>query len=122
MTASRAGFTLVEVVVAIVILSVGVVAVAGTFGSSARLVGQGWRFTRAATVASERLETLRRQANSTSPRCTALASGTATSAGNITTTWTVTTSGSLRNIVLIVRAPRPGGQSVDTVRTSLECL
>jgi prepilin-type N-terminal cleavage/methylation domain-containing protein len=121
MNASRAGFTLVEVVVAIVILSVGVVAVAGTFGSSARLVGQGWRFTRAATVASQRLETLRGQANSTSPRCTALANGTATTAG-ITQTWTITTSGSLRNIVLIVQAPRPGGVSLDTLRTTLECL
>lgn len=117
----RDGFTLVEVVVAIVILSVGVVAVAGTFGSSARMVGQGWRFTRAAAIASQRIETLRRQANSTSPRCTALAGGTQTS-GNITQTWTVTPNGSLRNISVIVRMPRARAASVDTVRTTLECL
>lgn len=121
MTMRRDGFTLVEVVVAVVILGVGVVAVAGTFGNSARMVGQGWRFTRAAAIASQRLETLRRQANSTSPRCTALASGTQTS-GSITQTWTVTANGNLRNIRVTVRVPRPRGASVDTVLATLACV
>lgn len=122
MTENKRGFTLIEVMVAVVVLGVGVVAIAASFGTSARFNGQAWRFTRAANIAAQRIETLRRQANATNPRCTALSSGSATISGNITETWTVATAGSARNITVIVQMPRARGTSSDTVRTTLECL
>lgn len=116
------GFTLIEVLVAVVVLSIGVVAMVGGFGTSARFNGQAWRFTRAANIAAQRIETLRRVASTTDPRCTALTSGSATVSGNITEAWTVTGSGSSRAIVVVVTMPRARSVSRDTVRTTLECL
>lgn len=55
----RAGFTLVELVVAIMILSVGVLGLASTAAVVTRQMGGGAQQTRAAAVAQTRFEELR---------------------------------------------------------------
>jgi prepilin-type N-terminal cleavage/methylation domain-containing protein len=114
------GFTLVEVIIAIVILSVGVLGMVGTAGLVSRMVGQGKRNTQAGVVAQQRMEILRQTALSTTPHCTALAGGTATT-NNVTETWTVTGTGRSRRLQIIVRYAKPGGQLVDTVSTVVLC-
>jgi len=122
MIGNKSGFSLIEVIVAIVVLSVGAIAIAASFGTSARFNGQAWRFTRAANIAAQRIETLRRIANTTDPRCSALTNGNATTYGNITETWTVTGAGGARNVMVIVQMPRARSVTRDTVRATLECL
>jgi prepilin-type N-terminal cleavage/methylation domain-containing protein len=88
--ADRGGFTLIEVIIAIVILAVGVMALLGSSAMVTRMIGAGKHSTQAVEVATRRLENLRRIAYSTTPPCTDgnFASGTATGTG-YTEAWTV---------------------------------
>jgi prepilin-type N-terminal cleavage/methylation domain-containing protein len=83
---SHSGFTVVEVLVAIVIMALGVLGLAGTASSVSRLIGGGAQQTLAANVAMSRFEQLR------STACASMAAGTATTRG-MTEHWTVTASG-----------------------------
>lgn len=87
--AGRAGFTLVELVVAIVILSVGLLGLASTAAVVTRQMGGGAQQTIAANLATARFESLR------AGGCTALAGGTQKTRG-LTEVWTVSTSTSNR--------------------------
>jgi prepilin-type N-terminal cleavage/methylation domain-containing protein len=120
---NKSGFTIVEVLVAIMILTTGLLAVAAGSGSIYRMLGSGRRSSSAAAVAQNRLEQIRRDASRTTPRCTAIASGTASQPGGITETWTVTGSGTSRTLQEIVVAPTSrGGTTRDTVFGIVECL
>ncbi|HEX5829941.1 MAG TPA: prepilin-type N-terminal cleavage/methylation domain-containing protein, partial [Gemmatimonadaceae bacterium] len=55
---ARPGMTLIELVVAVLILSVGLLALAGVAGAVARQIGTGGLHTRAAFVAQARLDSL----------------------------------------------------------------
>jgi len=120
-TASTRGFTLAEVLVAIVILSIGVLAVAASSGSVYRMLGAGKLSTEAAHVASTRLELLRRQANRTTPRCTALANGTDTVSPGIIESWTIFGTGRNRTVVVVVATPTGHGPAHDSIFSSLDC-
>jgi prepilin-type N-terminal cleavage/methylation domain-containing protein len=85
MKQDRGGFTLVEVLVAVMVLSVGVTALVGSAGVVTRMVGRGQMGTRAAQTASGTLEQLRMWAYSTTPRCTS-----ANFVGSTTTTRGIT--------------------------------
>ncbi len=71
-SSDRDGFTIIELVVAIMILVVGVLGLAGTAGMVSRMVGGAAQQTVAASIASSRFETLR------SVPCTQTTTGTAT--------------------------------------------
>ena len=114
------GFTLVELMIAVVILSVGVLAMIGTAGLVSRMIGQGKRNTRAAVVAMQRFERLRLAAHATTPDCTALAGGTATTNGVIET-WTVTGAGASRRIRLFIQYQTSRGLRSDTAQTVVAC-
>ena len=55
------GFTVIEVIVAIIILSVGILGLASSAATVTRMIGQGQRFSEASAMASERFEILRAQ-------------------------------------------------------------
>jgi type IV pilus assembly protein PilV len=116
------GFTIVEVLVAVVVLSVGIVAMAGSAATVTRMIGRGQKATRAAQVASQRFEQLRLQAYSAAPKCTGLAGGTATSAYGVTEKWVVTANGTSRTLVdsVTYKAAR-GGTHTDVLTTIIEC-
>jgi prepilin-type N-terminal cleavage/methylation domain-containing protein len=116
------GFTLIEVMIAVVVLAIGVTALVGSSAVVTRMIGQGKVSTQAVQAISQRLEQLRATAVSTTPNCTALAAGSATSANGIVTTWTITANGELRTIRVIVTYPTTGGTDADTVSTILRCL
>ena len=80
--AERRAFTLLEVLAALVILGVGVLGLSGNAALVSRLVGDGARLTRAATVATARLEQLRARP------CATISSGSSISHG-IEERWTV---------------------------------
>jgi len=111
----KRGFTLVEVMIAIVILTAGVLALAATSGGVTRLVSQGGRISGAAIAAEGRLEILR----NTTP-CTAIAGGTATD-GSYALSWTVTTNALLRTVVIQVSYPTGRSTRTDTYTTAISC-
>lgn len=83
---SRSGFTVMELIVAIVILSVGLLGLAATSGVVMRLIGGGTHQTVAANVALARFESLRALS------CGRVAGGSASNR-NVQEIWTVTPVG-----------------------------
>jgi prepilin-type N-terminal cleavage/methylation domain-containing protein len=90
----RDGFTLIELMVAIIILVVGVLGLAGTAGMVSRMVGGAAHQTIAANVATSRFETLR------SVPCAQVVDGTATTRNN-NESWTVTQDPSTANLIAV---------------------
>ena len=117
--AARAGFTLPEIIVAIVILTIGLLAMASTSGAVARQMTGARRQTIAATMAQSRFDSL------TSLRCASLApssgttstttSGTSTRSG-VNETWTVTDGDDIKNITVSIIFP---GRSTPLVYQSI---
>jgi prepilin-type N-terminal cleavage/methylation domain-containing protein len=120
---SQSGLTLVEVLVAVVVLAIGIVALAGGSALVTRMIGRGKVETRAAQAASRRVEALRLAAYSTTPRCTAAAfvSGGPVMDGGVSESWVVPPAGKVRRVrvtvtYLTVRGPRSA-----SLETGIEC-
>jgi prepilin-type N-terminal cleavage/methylation domain-containing protein len=120
---SSSGFTLVEVLVAIVVLGIGIVALVGSSAMVTRMIGRGKVETRAAQVASRRLETLRLAAHSTSPRCTAagFANGGPVTTSNVTESWVVPAVGKVRTVQVNVSYRTVQGARTASLQTRIEC-
>ena len=123
---SQRGFTIIEVLVAMLVLIIGATALVGSSGIVSRQIGRGRSIGTAAQVATRRLETLRRAANLRTSvggaRCQhgTFASGTATTLG-MSESWGVATTGTLRNAVDTVTYGRTGGSSRVILRTLIAC-
>jgi prepilin-type N-terminal cleavage/methylation domain-containing protein len=108
-TRGRGGFTLVEVLVAIVILSLGAMAWVGTGRVAAASMRAAALELRAAQLLQEQVERLR-----TAPLDSVRSGSVARPAGDAL--WTVTDSGSYLRVQLVVRARPEGGRTLsDTV-------
>lgn len=128
MKPANAGFTLVELLVAMTVLGVGIVAMAGSSALVTRMIGRGQMATRAAGIASRRLEMLRMYALSTSPRCTSgnFANGTAAAGTNgvsgVSESWIIVANGKERTITETVSYKTSKGQTrSESVTTVLAC-
>jgi prepilin-type N-terminal cleavage/methylation domain-containing protein len=89
------GFSLIEVMVAMVILAVGVLGLAASTTAITRMTGEGGRSGGAAAAAATVIEELR------NTPCAALTAGSRVS-GKYTLRWTIQTSGLLRTIAVQV--------------------
>jgi type IV pilus assembly protein PilV len=121
MTKQRAqsGFTLVEVLVALLILGIGLVGILGLHRSSATASGYSRRATEAAILAEDKLEELR-----TIPTTAIVndqdqvdASGIANDEGLFTRTWDITWAGTLGTLVVTVGWEEADGAHAITYRT-----
>jgi prepilin-type N-terminal cleavage/methylation domain-containing protein len=117
------GFTLVEVLVAVMVLSVGVTALVGSSAMVTRMVGRGATETRAAEAAQQRVETLRSAAYSTTPRCTAggFASGGPVTVNGIRERWIVSGAGTVRQVTDTVTHRTARGTHTDVLATFIKC-
>lgn len=79
---ARAGFTIVEMVVAIMVFTIGVMGLAGTAAYVARQMNGGAQQTLAATIAQSRIDSI------AGTGCRAVGGGTATRKG-ISERWTI---------------------------------
>jgi type II secretory pathway pseudopilin PulG len=119
------GFTVVEVVVAMLVLIIGATALVGSSGLVSRQIGRGRAIGTATQVAVQRLEALRRAANRRTSvggtRCqhTDFADGTATTQG-MSESWGVG-SGALRPVADTVIYARTGGTSRVILNTLIAC-
>lgn len=94
----RTGFTIVELLFTLVVLSAGLLALHGSSALTLRMAGGGWTRTLAASVAQQRLEKLRASA------CSGAGSGSDETRG-IREQWTVSPHGTGLGIELTVRYP-----------------
>jgi hypothetical protein len=120
---SRSAFTIAEAVVALVVLSVGVLALVGSAALTSRMIGRGRHSTRTGLVAAARIERLRQIAFSTVPPCTA-AEWRSDSAGvpGLTESWQILDpAGSARRVQIVLHSRHPTGVSSDTVVTGVLC-
>jgi Tfp pilus assembly protein PilV len=109
----RSGLTVVEVLVALVVLTVGVIALASTAALVVRQIGTSAGLATAAYLAQARLERLAGALG-----CGSLAPGSATS-GGFAEEWTVAGGTSVVPVTVTVRIP-PGARSV-MVGSSVLC-
>ena len=110
----RAGFTLVELLVAMMVFAVGMLGLAATAATVTRLMGGATRQTIAANIAQSRLERLR------SSPCGTLAAGVDTTRG-VVNKWTVqpvTRGVNISDSVFYVSAR---GSSKRVYKTTLPC-
>jgi Tfp pilus assembly protein PilV len=123
MCANRYGLTVTEVLVAVVVLTVGVLALVGSWAQVSRMIGRGRHATVAAMLAAGRVERLRVVAGSTSPPCTSpeWRDGSADEAG-VAQSWEVLDAAGLaRRLRLVVRYRTPLGITTDTIVTAVVC-
>jgi Tfp pilus assembly protein PilV len=117
------GLTVAEVVVAVVVLTVGLLALVGSFARMSRMAGAGRHATVAAMAAGGRLAWLHQVAHSSSPPCTGpeWRSDSGTS-GGFTESWRILdAAGTARRVELVVRHQAAARVAADTVVTAVLC-
>ena len=117
------GLTLVEVLVALVVLGIGILALSGSSSMITRMIGRGKAETHAAMLASRRVEILRQAAHSTTPRCTAaeFAGGGPVIEEGLTQSWTVTPTGAVRRVRVTVTYLTVRGIRSAVLETAVAC-
>lgn len=114
----RGGFTVVEVIIAILVLSVGVLGLASTAALTTRMISMGYRYSEASTVVAQQFEILR------SRPCDQIVAGTRTT-GIYELSWTVDEVAGRspgRRINLEVTYPGSGGPArTDPFTTFVVC-
>jgi prepilin-type N-terminal cleavage/methylation domain-containing protein len=121
-TSSRGGFTLIEVLIAVVVLGIGIVALVSSSASGTRMIGRGRGSTRAVQAATQRMEILRATAYRTSPDCTALANGVDSAANGVVTAWRIAGAGTSRSVQVVSSYRVPGRTRADTLLATFRCL
>ena len=119
----RAGLTLVEVLVAVVVLGIGVLALTGSSAMVTRMIGHGKVETHAALRASRRVELLRVAAGSTSPRCASpdFAAGGPLIVEGLSESWVVAPVGKVRRVRVTVSYLTIRGTRSAVLETGIEC-
>jgi len=115
----RSGFTLLEVLVALIVITVAVLGLAGTLGPIAALAGEGRARGRAALALESRLDRLRAELWS-APGCVPPATGTALNPDGVREAWSARLVGGL--IELRLAAIISGRDAVpDSLLTRIPC-
>lgn len=123
MSKNRGGFTIVEVLIAIVMLSVGVLALSSGAGSTTRMMVNGRNKTDVYAATSSLLDSLRVIAKVAS--C-AIPAGTVSRSDGISTVWTVTNgpAGSTSRNIRVIASYRDGRRTTskaDTLYATIHC-
>ena len=123
MKQANTGFTLVEVLIALVVLSVGILALTGSSAVVNRMIGRGKIETHAALLAAQRVESLRLAAASTSPRCTSptFRGGGPMWDDGLKQTWTVDPAGTPRRVRVTVTYLTIRGARSAVLETTIPC-
>ena len=110
----RRGFTVIELVVTIVVLTVGLLAMAANSAVIGRQMRGARVMTEAASIAQARFELLR------AVPCTALSGGSATS-GAVSEVWTAANATRTVEVTDTVKYSTRYGEQVYAYRTSIPC-
>ena len=110
----RRGFTIAEVIVAIIVMVIGVLGLASTAGVIQRMIGSAAQQTAAATMAQSRFERMR------SLQCNMLTSGSA-SANGLTERWRVDSIAPRVRLVTDSVVFLSGRRTTQVYRSSVQC-
>jgi len=122
-----AGFTIPEVLVAVVILSVGILAMIGTSAATQKMIGRARRTTTATQISEGVLDSLRLKSNEDLVTCTDLASNTTGyTLQGVLVKWEVdarvaTGTTGYRIVRVIAQYNAVGRTFRDTITTMLKC-
>lgn len=113
---SNSGFTILEILVALLLLTVGVLGLVSTSGAVTRMIGQGKRFSDVSSLASARMDVLR------DTPCDSMTNGSETR-GAFQVVWRITSiaSGQGRNIQVVVNSRTATGTRSDLFSTTISC-
>jgi prepilin-type N-terminal cleavage/methylation domain-containing protein len=111
------GISLIEILVALTILSVGLLGLVGASAMVSRMLGQGRWSTVTMGYAQQRHDLMRSAARD-STGCASLGGGTASLPGGLTEQWTV--SPGMRSVAVEVVLSGPLSQA-DTLATVIQC-
>ena len=115
----RSGLTVVEVLLALVVLSIGLLGLAATLGLAARLETEGRTLAEATREGENRIESLW-AASGRLPRCSALAAGR-TDGTRASAVWTIGGTGRHRTVTVVLERLTSRGSRRDTLRTAIPC-
>ena len=110
----RHGFTVIEMIIAIIVMAVGVMGLAGTARYVAMQMGNGRSQTLAATFATKVADSL------SARRCAAIVGGTQTKRG-VTITWTVADSTRTKWVTEQVQYKTKSGPKTLNYLTVIQC-
>ena len=111
----RRGFTLIEMMIAIIVMTIGIMGLASTAGYVAQQTGSGNMQTIAAALSTKVADSL------SSRKCAALISGTQSKRG-VTVAWTVTTATRTRTVdQTVTYKPKRGSTKTINYRMVLQC-
>ncbi len=116
MVKNNGGFTLIEVVFAMTLLTIAMLGLASTLAGMTRIISRGNRAATAAIYSQERMERLR------AVGCAGAGSGSETREARYLLVWSVTTPNPVtRHIQLVIAYPGIGKTRVDSMETSISC-
>lgn len=115
------GFTLLEVMVATILITAGIGALIGTATRAVRMVVRGRQSTRAFQAAISQIEALRGRAATGPSYCGGLVDGADSSGDGTAWSWRIESAGALLEASVVVSVPLAGGRKTDTLRASLWC-
>ncbi len=117
----RLGFTLLEVALAVLLLTAGVGALMGTAVLTVRTTIRGRQAMRASYASASQIELLRDIAATRPAYCGGLLDGVDSSADGTRWKWQVRSAGDLREVTLTASVPVPGGRLTDSLAASIWC-
>ncbi len=121
MRAPPPGFTLLEVLLAVVVITVGLLGLAATLGPAARLAGEGKTRGRIALVFGSRIDLLRASLLAGAPACAVPPGGTLRHPDGVVEEWTASARDRIIDVQITAGVPGSRRGIADTVRTGIPC-
>lgn len=121
MRRSSAGFTLLEVLLALLVLSTGLLGFAGTLGPVSALAGQGRIHSRVAVVLASRASRLRTELQAGAPGCVLPAPGSAVHPSGLDESWASSLSANVVELRIVARFPLPRRLAAETLIARFPC-
>jgi prepilin-type N-terminal cleavage/methylation domain-containing protein len=121
---SERGFTLVEVIIAVILLGVGVMALVSSSAMATRMIGRGKESTMATQIGGAQVEALRQLGASTSPNCTSnkfKSDSSYSATSHVKAKWEVPNAGTTRTVKLYLTYRAGSRQVIDTMLTTIYC-
>ena len=117
----RFGFTLLEVMIALLLVTVGLLGLVGTLGPIAALAGRSRVHDRVALALASRADSLRAMVRAAAPACTAPPGGTRQHSDGVLERWTTADLGRIIEVRIEAGMPAMRGNRPDTLVTRVSC-
>jgi prepilin-type N-terminal cleavage/methylation domain-containing protein len=121
MRAPPPGFTLLEVLLAVVVITVGLLGLAATLGPAAALAGEGRIRGRIALVFGSRIDRLRAGVLAGGPGCAAPSGGALAHSDGVVEQWSASARDGVIEVEITAGVPGSRRGIADTVRTAMPC-